>query len=48
MEKGKRALSSTMQTKLEIEGILDGTDFAETLTRAKPDPPPPPTGELLW
>jgi len=35
VEKGKRALSSTMQTKLEIEGILDGTDFAETLTRAK-------------
>jgi heat shock protein 5 len=35
VEKGKRALSSTMQTKLEIEAIMDGVDFSETLSRAK-------------
>merc|ERR1711935_1136385 len=34
-EKAKRALSSVHQTKVEIEGILDGEDFSETLTRAK-------------
>merc|ERR1719424_2790233 len=35
VEKGKRALSSTMTTKIEIEAIMDGIDFSETLTRAK-------------
>jgi len=35
VEKAKRALSSTHQTKIEIEGILDGVDFSETLTRAR-------------
>jgi len=35
VEKAKRALSSTMQTKLEIEAIIDGKDFSETLSRAK-------------
>lgn len=34
-EKAKRALSSVFQTKLEIEGLIDGKDFSETLTRAK-------------
>jgi heat shock protein 5 len=34
-EKAKRALSSVHQTKVEIEGLLDGEDFSETLTRAK-------------
>ena len=35
VEKAKRALSSTHQTKLEIESLYDGQDFSETLTRAK-------------
>eukprot|EP01067_Filipodium_phascolosomae_P008088 Filipodium_phascolosomae@DN679_c0_g1_i1.p1 len=35
VEKAKRALSSTHQTRLEIEGLIDGEDFTETLTRAK-------------
>merc|ERR1712100_375041 len=35
VEKAKRALSSTMQTKLEIEALIDGKDFSETLSRAK-------------
>ena len=30
VEKAKRALSSTMQTKLEIEALIDGKDFSET------------------
>ncbi|KAL4218625.1 Endoplasmic reticulum chaperone BiP [Mactra antiquata] len=35
VEKAKRALSSQHQTKIEIESLYDGEDFAETLTRAK-------------
>lgn len=35
VEKAKRALSSTHQTKVEIESLFDGEDFTETLTRAK-------------
>jgi len=35
MEKAKRALSTSHQVKVEIEGLLDGEDFSETLTRAK-------------
>merc|ERR1711868_69684 len=35
VEKTKRALSSTHQARLEIEALFDGTDFSETLTRAK-------------
>jgi len=35
VEKAKRALSSQHQTRIEIESILDGEDFAETLTRAR-------------
>merc|ERR1712165_85058 len=35
VEKAKRALSSTHQTRLEIESLVDGQDFSETLTRAK-------------
>jgi len=35
VEKAKRALSTVHQTKLEIEALVDGEDFAETLTRAK-------------
>jgi heat shock protein 5 len=35
VEKAKRALSSTHQTRLEIEALFEGHDFSETLTRAK-------------
>jgi len=35
VEKAKRALSSTHQTRIEIESFFDGEDFSETLTRAK-------------
>merc|ERR1711976_154260 len=35
VEKSKRALSSTHEVKIEIENFFDGTDFSETLTRAK-------------
>merc|ERR1712146_446278 len=35
VEKTKRALSSTHQAKVEIESLIDGEDFSETLTRAR-------------
>jgi len=35
VEKAKRALSSTHQTRVEIESLMDGEDFSESLTRAK-------------
>ncbi|EER09900.1 heat shock protein 70 precursor, putative [Perkinsus marinus ATCC 50983] len=35
VEKGKRALSSTHQVRIEIENIMDGIDFSETLSRAR-------------
>ncbi|KAJ1569686.1 ATPase with role in protein import into the ER [Cladochytrium tenue] len=35
VEKAKRALSSQMSVKVEIESFTDGDDFSETLTRAK-------------
>jgi heat shock protein 5 len=35
VEKAKRDLSSVQQVKIFIEGIIDGLDFEETLTRAK-------------
>merc|ERR1711959_863050 len=35
VEKAKRALSSTHQTRLEIEALFEGEDFSETLTRAR-------------
>ncbi|KJH47197.1 putative chaperone protein DnaK [Dictyocaulus viviparus] len=35
VEKAKRALSTQHQTKIEVESIMDGDDFSETLTRAK-------------
>merc|ERR1712139_210214 len=35
VEKAKRALSSTHQTRIEIEALSDGVDFSETLTRAR-------------
>eukprot|EP00117_Sycon_ciliatum_P048367 scpid71050/ scgid34443/ 78 kDa glucose-regulated protein; Heat shock 70 kDa protein 5; Immunoglobulin heavy chain-binding protein len=35
VEKAKRALSSTHQTRIEIESFFDGEDFSETLTRAR-------------
>ncbi|KAJ1372973.1 Heat shock 70 kDa protein C [Parelaphostrongylus tenuis] len=35
VEKAKRALSTQHQTKVEVEAIMDGEDFSETLTRAK-------------
>uniref|UniRef100_A0A914DDD3 Endoplasmic reticulum chaperone BIP n=1 Tax=Acrobeloides nanus TaxID=290746 RepID=A0A914DDD3_9BILA len=35
VEKAKRALSIQHQVKVEVESIIDGEDFSETLTRAK-------------
>jgi heat shock protein 5 len=35
VEKAKRDLSSVHQVKITIEGIADGLDFQETITRAK-------------
>jgi len=35
VEKAKRDLSSVQQVKIYIEGLVDGHDFEETLTRAK-------------
>merc|ERR1711862_710249 len=35
VEKAKRALSSTHQARVEVEGLYDGIDFSETLTRAR-------------
>lgn len=35
VEKGKRALSSQHETKIEIDDLYDGYDLSETLTRAK-------------
>ncbi|KAL5011606.1 hypothetical protein ScPMuIL_010157 [Solemya velum] len=35
VEKAKRTLSSQHQTRVEIENIMDGQDFSQTLTRAK-------------
>jgi len=34
-EKAKRALSSVHQVKVEVESLIDGEDFSETLTRAR-------------
>lgn len=35
VERAKRALSSSHQVTVEVEGLVDGEDFSETLTRAK-------------
>ena len=35
VEKAKRDLSTVQQVKIYIEGLMDGIDFEETLTRAK-------------
>jgi endoplasmic reticulum chaperone BiP len=35
VEKAKRGLSVQHQVKLEVESLIDGEDFSETLTRAK-------------
>ena len=35
IEKAKRDLSSVIQTKIEIENLVEGVDFSETLTRAR-------------
>jgi len=35
VEKAKRALSVQHQVKVEVESLIDGEDFSETLTRAK-------------
>ena len=35
VEKAKRDLSTVQQVKIFIEGLIDGVDFEETLTRAK-------------
>merc|ERR1712057_132659 len=34
-ERAKRTLSSSAQTRIEVEALFDGIDFSETLTRAK-------------
>merc|ERR1711959_728191 len=34
-EKAKRALSTAHQARIEIEGLYDGIDLSETLTRAR-------------
>merc|ERR1712153_130996 len=35
VERAKRALSSPAAARIEIEALFDGTDFSETLTRAR-------------
>jgi heat shock protein 5 len=35
VEKAKRSLSSAHQARIEIEGLIDGEDFSETITRAR-------------
>lgn len=35
VEKAKRALSSVRQVKVEVESLIEGEDFSETLTRAR-------------
>jgi heat shock protein 5 len=35
IEKAKRALSTVHQTQVEIESLIDGDDFSESLTRAR-------------
>lgn len=35
VERVKRVLSSQHQARLEIESLVDGLDFSETLTRAR-------------
>lgn len=35
VERAKKLLSSTHETKIDIENFFDGTDFSETLSRAK-------------
>jgi len=35
VEKAKRDLSSVLQVKIEIEGLIDGIDLEETVTRAR-------------
>jgi endoplasmic reticulum chaperone BiP len=35
VEKAKRTLSSELETTIDIEGLLDGVDFKQKLTRAK-------------
>ena len=35
VERVKRALSAAHQARVEIEGLFDGIDFSETLTRAR-------------
>lgn len=35
VEKAKRDLSSMIQTKISIEGLIDGIDFEEVITRAR-------------
>merc|ERR1712118_123722 len=35
VERAKRSLSTQHQVRLEIEGLYDGVDFSETLTRAR-------------
>ena len=35
VEKAKRSLSSAHQARVEVESLIDGEDFSETITRAR-------------
>ena len=35
VEKAKRSLSTQQQVRLEIESLVDGKDFSQTLSRSK-------------
>ena len=35
VEKAKRSLSAQHQARIEVESLIDGEDFSETLTRAR-------------
>lgn len=35
VEKAKRALSTTYETKIHLDSFIDGVDFSEKLTRAR-------------
>ena len=35
VEKAKRSLSSQHQARIEVESLIDGEDFSETITRAR-------------
>ena len=35
VERAKRTLSTTLQTRVEVESLVDGVDFSESLTRSR-------------